>query len=345
VKERPTVNAAQARELLAQGRKDGTYEAPIPDDDKKALSEATDLLDMAHTAWEQHVRGPEVEILLKMEANFAEGDAASEDAPKEEKPKRDEPKAEGEKPKRPRPVPKEPEPGPDPEPEPELEDLSQVEPWDGYDREKVSDIIAGVNAGAESYDESDFLDLMRNVWEYESAHKARASVLNHLEAVAKRMQEGEDPPPAPDAAEDVPQKDAEPQPDPEPDPEPEPEKEPETEEEKERLLREHKQRKKENLEKEYREDKKKEGGEYDDLMRQIDEELERERLHKPVKPPEDVDMEIPWDWTKMSDGDLRRLHGVYSAMAYYKSYHATLDERKEIACKGAADEIHNALML
>jgi outer membrane biosynthesis protein TonB len=125
MKERPTVNAAQARELLAQGRKDGTYEAPIPDDDKKALSEATDLLDMAQTAWEQHVRGPEVEILLKMAANFEEGGNQENGSPppepkqeqdtKEEKPKRDEPKPDAERPRRQRPTPKEPEPEPEPQ--------------------------------------------------------------------------------------------------------------------------------------------------------------------------------------------------------------------------------------
>jgi hypothetical protein len=353
MKERPTVNAAQARELLAQGRKDGTYEAPIPDDDKKALSEATDLLDMAQTAWEQHVRGPEVEILLKMAANFEEGGNQENGSPppepkqeqdtKEEKPKRDEPKPDAERPRRQRPTPKEPEP----EPEPQEDDLSQIEPWDGYDREKVSDIISGVNAGADSYSEAEFLDLMRNVWEYEAAHKARKAILNHLEAVAKNLQNGEDPPPAPEEG------DKEPEPEPEqkqPEPEPEPEKEPEPEsEEGDQDKQEERQEKLQQDDKrEQKQERKQEdlgGDEYDEMMRKIDDELERERLHKPIKPPEDVDTEIPWDWTKISDTDLRRLHGVYSAMAYYKAYHAVLDERKEIACKSAADEIHNALML
>jgi hypothetical protein len=87
MKEKPEVNATQARALLAQGKKDGTYEAPIPEDDKKAISDAEDLLDLARTAWAQHVRGPEVEILLKMEASFAEGGEAPEAPKPKAKPK------------------------------------------------------------------------------------------------------------------------------------------------------------------------------------------------------------------------------------------------------------------
>ena len=84
-KEKLKVNVETARAILAQGKKDGTYEAPIPEDNAKAIEEANDLVEMAQTAWDQHVRGPEVEILLRMAADGAE----PQETPKEEPPRED----------------------------------------------------------------------------------------------------------------------------------------------------------------------------------------------------------------------------------------------------------------
>jgi hypothetical protein len=80
-------------------------------------------------------------------------------------------------------------------------------------------------------------------------------------------------------------------------------------------------------------------------MRQIEEELDAERLVKAEKLPDDVDTKLPWDWSEMSNKQLQRLHGVYSAMVLYKREQQTLDERKEMFCKGYADDLHNAMML
>src|SRR6185436_8911401 len=54
------LDATQARAILTQAKADQTYEAPIPEDDAKAVEEATSLVEMAQTAWNQYVRGPEV---------------------------------------------------------------------------------------------------------------------------------------------------------------------------------------------------------------------------------------------------------------------------------------------
>ena len=70
---RKDMDAEVARAILAQGRKDGTHEQPIPEDDAKAITDAEELVDMAQTAWNQHVRGPEVEVLLRMAADAENG--------------------------------------------------------------------------------------------------------------------------------------------------------------------------------------------------------------------------------------------------------------------------------
>jgi hypothetical protein len=192
------VNAEQARALLAQGKKDGTFEAPIPEDDAKAISEAADLVEMAETAWSQMVRGPEVEVLLRMAA-----EAEGEDPPDpDQKP---EPKQAPEDEPDPEPEPKEEKAEPTPESQPEEggDDLSKIEPWEGYDGEKVSDIKAGINAAVREYEEADLTDLMSNVYAYEAAHKKRATILDHLEGVAAKLQSGEDlDPDPPDAGGD-----------------------------------------------------------------------------------------------------------------------------------------------
>jgi outer membrane biosynthesis protein TonB len=362
------MDATSARAILAQGLKDKTHESPIPEDDAKAIADATELIEMAQVAWDQMLRGPEVEVILKMAAEAENGKAP------EEEPKAEEPQPKEEPPEEP----KAEEPAPEPDdtrdsgsaeddspPEPQQaedgggeEDLSQVEPWENYDKEKVSDIKAGINAAVREYSDDDLLSLMANVWAYEAAHKNRETVLKHLETVAERLRDGgEMPEDPPDASNDAPMDDEsqeetpkaeEPEVKPEPEPqeeekqpeEEEPEPEPEKEEPKDEEPPKEKPKR--------REQKKEEGGsgddEYDRLIKQVEEELERDRLHKPEHPEEDIP-NLPWDWTKMSDKDLQRFHGIYSSAAYYKAYVLAREERLYLHCKAAADELHNAIMI
>jgi hypothetical protein len=367
------VNATQARALLAQGKKDGTFEAPIPEDDTKAISEANDLVEMAETAWAQMVRGPEVEVLLKMAAEATNGDAPEQksepepDPPAEGSSEETEPVAE---------TPAEPQPE-----SPPGDDLSKIEPWEGYDREKVSDILAGINAATREYDENDLTDLMANVWAYEQAHKSRATILKHLETVAAKLQAGEDIPADPadssddydpgeshepdgggsDPAPEEPQAEETPKADPDPAESGEPERsgDPEADAKAAETPAEHQGEgtgdpASSGTPKETQSAPEKEAprdhrdldqvDDYQRLIKTVDEDLERERIHK-AKPPEEEIPDLPWDWTKMSDKELQKFHGIYSALAYYKSYQMSRDERLALHCKAAADELHNALLV
>lgn len=383
------MNAELARALLAQGKKDGTHEGTIPEDDGQAVKLAEELVDMAQTAWDQHVRGPEVEILLKMAAEGAE----IQETPKEE-PTKEEPKD-----------------TPPPVPEPESSDGdAPVEPWEGYDSEKVSDIIGGINAGAKEYGIDDFTSLMGDVWAYEFNNKKRKTILDHLEAIAERVQagkqpvEGDDSEPAEGSAEDTgasgdvaepslaeedrgPDGDAAEREDDQDGPEDRQEdsgaesaedgggeaggdrqEDPgagsegsaasESEPGGEQVVPEHVadepgQKPEETVEKKPRRQRRKKSevpeegtgdDAYDTLIREVEEGLERDRIHKPKKPDEDVP-DLPWDWTKMSDGELQKFFGIYAAVAYYKNFQMSREERLALHCKAAADELHNALLI
>jgi len=344
------VNVEQARAILAQGKKDGTYESPVPEDDGKAISEAAALVEMAQTAWDQHVRGPEVEALLRLADEDFNGNGSE---PKEE-PKAEEPTPEPD----PEPDP-EPEPAPDPTPEPESsgdeEDLRNVEPWEDYDKDKVSEIKQGIDAAIKDYSEQDLAALLGNIWLYESAHKNRETILKYLEKIAARMANGENPAgddlppePAPEPAEDV-----EPAPEPEPEDEAVPEEgtddtqqaenapevestDPETEGTDD-TAEEIKEKPREQEDADLSSD-------YENLVQHVNDELKRDRIHIPSAPEVELP-ELPWDWTKMSDGDLQKFHGAYSAAAYYKAYQFAKDERMATHCKQAADELHNALLV
>lgn len=361
-KEKLKVNIDTARALLAQGKKDGTFEAPIPEDDAKAIAEANDLVEMAQTAWDQHVRGPEVEILLRMASEGGEPEETPKEEPKEEAPK-EEPKEE-----KPEPEPETPAPG-DQEKEPESgtegTDLANVEPWESYDGEKVSDIISGINAGLKEYTEADFVDLMANVWAYEAAHKNRQTILNRLESIAAQLQSGEgikeeepsgeQPVEEPEGEAPTPPEDedggsesgtpaeadsgAEGEEPAQPAEEPSGEAEAPVEEEQPKQEEKPPRRK--------REQKKEDGlgdPDYEQIVRKVEEDMERERVHKPKAPEEDIP-DLPWDWTKMTDKELQSFHGIYSAVAYYKGYQLSREERMALHCKAAADELHNALLV
>ena len=362
---RPNMNAELARAILAQGKKDGTHEQPIPEDDTKAIADAEELVQMATTAWNQHVRGPEVEVLLKMAASENGGGSPP---PEEEKPE---------------PEQKAPEPTPEPQQQerPETQegdDLSQIEPWEGYVSDGVQAIIAGINEGLKEYEPSEFRELMGHVWAYEQEHKNRSTILDHLEKVAaklEKMVETEAPPKEPEPEPEGPEEEP---PGPEPDPVEAPTPEPEVErddtaieteessgevegkveidaptEEKQPEAEQPQEKPESKLEKE--EDKPRRGQkkfqevpedsdeDYRDLMQMISKQLEEDRVHKPSLPDEEVP-ELPWDWTKMSDADLQRFHGMFSAIAYYKNYVLAREERMAIACRMAADELHNTLL-
>lgn len=359
------MNAELARAILAQGKKDGTHEQPIPEDDAKAIADAEELVGMAQTAWDQHVRGPEVEILLKMAAEAENGGPP----PSGEEPDSPEPEsAQDEEPSEP---PSEPEAEPSEPSAPADPDLLDVEPWENFAHESVATVISGIDAALNEYSADDFRDLMGHVWAYEQEHKNRATVLDHLERVARKLnrraeEASQASQPSQEQAPETPETHDQTQPESEPTPPPEPASEAETPAEDEdtgmvddlgpvpeaptdeELAETEAEsdnvvdlppRKPQPSEQEQDQE-----NDYIELVKLIESQLAEERVHKPEPPTEKVP-DLPWDWTKMSDADLQRFHGMFSVIAYYKNYVLAREERIALACKMAADELHNELMI
>ena len=201
---------------------------------------------------------------------------------------------------------------------------------------------------------------MANVWAYEAAHKKRQTILNRLETIAQRLQAGEDPAQdeepkeephgdegdggeTSEASDDAPveepaaEQQTEPEPEAEsaPDAPEEPEAEVEAPKEEEKPKRRGRQKKQDD-----------ESGDpdYEQIVKKVEEDLARERVHKPKAPEEDIP-DLPWDWTRMTDKELQKFHGIYSSVAYYKGYQLAREERMALHCKAAADELHNALLV
>ena len=394
-REEVTMNVEHARAILAQGKKDGTYEPDIPEDDDKAVAEAVNLVELAQVAAAQHVKGPEVEILLKM-AEAAEADSngssGSQDQPALATPPAPAPQA---------PAPPSPPATPAARPHPQLlpeqkaeakaaaeaeaqaaaeaaappppspNDLSQIEPWEGYEHERVSEIKEGISGAIREYTDEELTDLLANVWAYESAHKRRLTILNQLEDVARRLQAGtlridspfqprppvqmEPRQPAPEQVQQPVQQDSPPvqqpvqeiqepqapisaEPEPMPTPEP-PAPAPSPPETPQPEVPVPAPAPVETPQAEEAPD-----DEYEQMMSEVEAAMERERLHKPSAPEEQIP-DLPWDWTKISAAELQRLHGIYSSAAYYKNYLLAREERHALHCKAAADELHNALLV
>ena len=389
---RHIVRADQARALIAQAKQDQTYEGPIPEDDAKAVEEANALVELATDAWNDMVRGPEVEAILRLAAQFESenGDAPPEaEVVAEEEPKVSiRPDADPEKPVQ------------DAKPElvevasaafrtDDLDELAKIEPWEGYSDERVGDILNGINAAIETYELEELYELLRNIWAFESSKRARKTVLDAIEDVHTQITEAqraegqtpyappnqiersqeepssasageveaptEDDEVEPGAAdedagdeggegdgEEVPAPDREREPDAEPEPEPEapeppsqepvPEAEPvgeapaewsvevvpETAQATEKI--------------------------YQQLVADSEEEIRRQRMHIP-EPPSEVAPEVPWDWTKLSDAELQRLHSAFHGFAYYVDYRLSRENRIALACKQAADELSRILLV
>lgn len=179
-----------AREILKEALSSGTWETPAPEDDDQAIKDAEGLVKMAEDAWEQNIRGPEVEAILRIAAADPEAEAepakpAAKKAPTKPAVKK---------------------PGPPkkaaPEPEAEAAPDAPEEPWDGYDGNKVVEIVEGVEVWGEDLDEN--LAYLLNLYAYEQANKNRKNIVAACESVIP--------------ADEIPAA-AEPEPDPEPEPE------------------------------------------------------------------------------------------------------------------------------
>lgn len=122
------MDLTKAKALVALALENEVLEGDAPSEDSKVIEEATGLVENAITAWNKNIRGPEVESLLMLDANWDEMDASDQEAaaakfasaepPADEPPAEDDnsnPFAKGKKKDEEK---AEPDPEPEPEPEP-----------------------------------------------------------------------------------------------------------------------------------------------------------------------------------------------------------------------------------
>lgn len=287
------INKAHA--IINQAKAAEIYEGPVPEEEEKAIEEAQKLVELAQDAWNQNVRGPEVESIIRIaDDEFDGNEAVAEEVV-------------------------------DPEPEEALEDevediqedvLEEEEggspiPWEEYDAQKVSEIISSINSYSAAFEGENLREFLKTVWEYESAGKSRQTIFNHLDKLAKNIDEEadeEERSDEPQAAHEV---------------EVAEEELPASSEEPQALVVDEKT--------------------YHAILEIVESELAEDRKHVP-EPPADEAPELPWDWTKASDTEIQSLYSYYSLLAYYKSFVLTREERVALECKRAADELVNALM-
>lgn len=155
------MDAALAREIIAQALEDETHEGTMPEDDDKAIETAEGLVQMAKDAWEQNIQGPEVEAILKL-AERAEDENGSSG-------KKDKPAAKA----KPAGRPKKADPEPEPEDEP-ADSRASEEPWEAYDSDKVADILEGLEVWAEQEE----FDSVLHILLYEEANKNRKKIVD-----------------------------------------------------------------------------------------------------------------------------------------------------------------------
>lgn len=326
------MDAVKARAILTQAKQDQIYEGEVPDSDGRAIEEAEAIIAMAEEAWDQLVRGPEVAAILKLAAADIGGNGAKHEQDDEKPVPQPEQEAEVPEEKEPAPASDEPETSEaqaQAEESPDYDEtliLSRKEPWDGYKDEKVAHIKTVIEGLHFKEPEA----ALHHIQVYETHNKNRPRVLSYVDAALEKLRP---------EAEETPEPAPEPQPEPAPEPEPvaeqaeeEPEPEPEPAPDPEPFF-----------DPEKPEQQAPDDG-YDDVIASIEEQLQRERLHIP-EPPTEAAPELPWDWTRMTDAELQRFHGIFSAYAYRVSYLLAREDRIALHWKAAADELSQKLIV
>lgn len=338
----------KARRIIAQAKADEIYEGPIPEEDAIAVKEAEGLVEMARQAWSQMVRGPEVEAIIRIDDEKFDGTPQAEEEPEQE--------------------------------EQEQNPITSVEPWEGYDTDKIPDILKLITRVAAEEDQDEALIIFEHTWAYEKANRNRQTILNALEKQSKRIAEEINDEKAPEEAlEEEPQGEAEPEESRE-ESVPEPEAEELGGDEERPELRDSGEPGSDDVAvgvrdgsgdagTEPRDEAPQPSGEGEDLeaeeaqedsgsgnsedgkltngylkiIGEVDADL-REHFAPIDKPEFDELPKIPWDWTRETTEDLMTLYSAYSALAYMKNYMITREERIALECKRAADELASALI-
>lgn len=320
-----------ARHIIKQAREHETYEGPVPEDDAKAVTDAAAIVQMAEEAWAANVKGPEVESILRLAAEGFDGTG--------------DPSANGHG----EPEPDQPAEASD-NTDSRIDELSQEEPWEDYSKQPVKEIVEDLNVAADT--DPEWEDLALHVWAYESTHKNRVRIMTALQKLAERVEgadDGEVATSAPEAAGDAEGAAASEahagaeggvegsEEDRPADPSPEPEAPAEVEPEPEQVPA--------------------PGpvvpvaapsGESDDEAKQIRDQVlqafKHERLHVPPL-IEAEEVELPFDLTSISDGELQRLHGAFSAYAYRIAFLYMFEDRMAHIYKSMADDFVQQLIV
>ena len=324
------MDALTARSIITQAQQTEAYEDPVPEDDAKAISEAQRIVDLAQAAWKIGNHGAPVEAVLRMADPgwHPNGDVPDTPTPKEEAPS--EQKEE--------PVETEiPVSDDDLDPE-DPANWSKIEPWGGYDADKLADIYKGIEAAVETWSVDECVDLLESIQAYEKAHKDRIRVLNKvvecLDEIRRRSPEEFDDGSPEEKVEVY---------------DPKPEVESEAEEVRvpedtsdviyepsdvEAPIPAPETPPQEDRDEIYR-----------DLIADVERQIKREHLHVPLPLPEGEIPELPFDLTTLSDRQLQFLYGAFVAYQYRAGYLLLLEEAKGRRCKEAADSMHRDFLV
>lgn len=343
-----------AREILKRAKKDDIIAYEVPDAESEVLEKAQEVVELAEQAWATHVRGPEVEAILKLAAADANG-GAPEDSEEGSDDSGSEPEAESI-------------PEGTPSAFADLDDkLAKSEPWEGYNDLPVKEVTDGINWFAENEADT-ILDILQNVWAYESAHKERARILTFTKEAYVRFggelgeteeipeaeqasEEGEDTgvdSDGDDSGSDESQGEEEIEVDGSSDAGSESDADDDSEPKASAKSGEGKSR-------QAKPDAENKSGGSDGgkggpsaeakLVGLVEKELAKERLDDIPNPPKDKAPELPWNWADITDTQLHDFHMQYASLAYYKSYQRARDERIALHCKEAADQLRSQLLL
>lgn len=346
------MEAETARAIVKRAQKDEIYDGPLPEDDASAIKEAEQLVEMAEQAWASHVRGPEVEAILKMAAGDQnggepedEGETSDDDtedhAPPESDKSEDSDDSDSDV---------------TPSPFRDLDEaLNKTEPWEGYGDMTVSDVTEGINIfmGDMEEDAEGFQEILQNVWAFEMAHKERKRILNHVvEAWKKSGGEIEDEPEAEEetSGDDEGSVEGEAESGPEAETEDDSSNDSDADDDSESETSAESDEGGADDDAPEEKDEIQKGGSDGSsgeakLIEKIEAELAKERADGIPTPPESELPDLPWNWSEISDRDLQNFHMQYASWAFYKSYQRTKHERVAMHAKQAAEELTHAKRL
>ena len=307
------ISPDKARAIIAQAVIAEIYEGPIPEEDDKAIEEAQKLYQLAIDAWDQLVRGPEVESILRIASDDFDGGDLPEAVEESEAVVEAEPDTD--------------------------------EPWADYSSTSVADVLKAISDSYKDEDE-DTKVVLDSIFEYETANKNRSTILNQVAKTKERLarKNGNEETTTESSAIQEPQE-AQQEAEEQAIGEEREESDAGAITEPEAIEPSEEDRPTEVEAAPVVEDNRPpvDSSVYHSIIQKVEDELAKDRRHVP-DPPEDDVPQLPWDWTKASDSEIQRLYSYYSLLAYHKSFVLLREDRVALECKRAADELANELL-